>query len=69
VRTLHFPSCEEFVWRFGTGSPLAGILASLTAAAQAELMRDLSARLAPYLTARELAFSIEAHLALAYAGG
>jgi ubiquinone/menaquinone biosynthesis C-methylase UbiE len=69
VRTLHFPSCEEFVRRYGTGSPLAEILAKLSAAAQAELVRDLSARLAPYLTARELAFPIEAHLALAYAGG
>jgi ubiquinone/menaquinone biosynthesis C-methylase UbiE len=69
VRTLHFPSCEEFVRRYGTGSPLAGILAKLSATAQAELVRDLSARIAPYVTAKELAFPIEAHLALAYAGG
>ena len=66
VRTLHFPSCEEFVRRYGTGSPLAGVLAKMSAAAAAELVRDVSARVAPYLTTRELAFPIEAHLAIAY---
>jgi hypothetical protein len=69
VRTLHVPSCEEFVRRYGTGSLLAGILAKLGATAQTDLVRDLSARIAPYVTAKELAVPIEAHLSLAYTGG
>jgi ubiquinone/menaquinone biosynthesis C-methylase UbiE len=66
VRTLHFPSCEEFVRRYGTGSPLAGVLAGMSAGALARLVADLEARLAQYIVGEELAFPIEAHVALAH---
>ncbi|HET7875872.1 MAG TPA: methyltransferase domain-containing protein, partial [Methylomirabilota bacterium] len=66
VRTLHFPSCEEFVRRYGTGSPLADVLARMSADSLARLIGGLEARLAPYIGAEELAFPIEAHVALAH---
>lgn len=66
VRTLHFPSCEEFVRRYGTGSPLAEVLAGMSASALARLVTELEARLMPYLVGEELAFPIEAHVALAH---
>ncbi len=66
VRTLRFPSGEEFVRQYATGSPLAGVLAKMTASALGELVRDVSARVTSYLSAEGLAFPIEAHLALAH---
>jgi SAM-dependent methyltransferase len=66
VKSLRFPSGEEFVRRYGTGSPLAGVLTEMTASALSELVRDVSARVTAHLNAEGLAFVIEAHLALAY---
>lgn len=66
VKTLVFPSCEEFVRRYGTSSPLAGVLTKMTGDALAALVRDVSASLTSYVGAKRFEFPIEAHLALAY---
>jgi ubiquinone/menaquinone biosynthesis C-methylase UbiE len=66
VKTLGFPSGEEFVRRYGTSSPLAGILTNMTTDALAALVHDVSSSLASYIGAKGLEFPIEAHLVLAY---
>jgi SAM-dependent methyltransferase len=65
VKTLAFPSGEEFVRRYGMGSPLAGVMSKMTADALGGLVRDVSATLASHLRGNGLEFPIEAHLALA----
>jgi hypothetical protein len=66
VRTLHFPSCEEFVRRYGTGSPLAGTFASMAPRTREELIREVAEKLAPQVSTAGLGFPIEANLVIAY---
>jgi len=66
VKMLVFPSGEEFVRRYGMGSPLAGILTKMTPVALDGLVRDVSATLASHLRPNGLEFPIEAHLVLAH---
>jgi SAM-dependent methyltransferase len=65
MKMLAFPSGEEFVRRYGTGSPLAPVLSKMTADALGALVRDISATLASHRGANGLEFPIEAHLVLA----
>jgi ubiquinone/menaquinone biosynthesis C-methylase UbiE len=66
ARVLHFPSSEEFVRRYGAGSPLAGTLANMTPSTRGELIREVTERLAPHVSTTGLEFPIEANLAVAY---
>ena len=63
--TVRFPSVERFLQDQVAGSPLAGPLADTSDDARAALLADVAAALSPYLTSRELAFPVEAHLASA----
>jgi SAM-dependent methyltransferase len=66
VKVLHFPSCEEFVRRYGTGSPLAGHFASMAPMTRGALIRAVAETLAAHVSTAGLAFPIEANLAVAY---
>jgi ubiquinone/menaquinone biosynthesis C-methylase UbiE len=66
VKMLHFPSCEEFVRRYGTGSPLAGHFASMAPSIRGELIREVAEKLAAHVSTAGLEFPIEANLAVAY---
>jgi ubiquinone/menaquinone biosynthesis C-methylase UbiE len=66
VKVVHFPSCEEFVRRYGTGSPLAGYFASMAPSTRGELIREVGEKLAGHVSTAGLAFPIEANLAVAY---
>ncbi|HJZ71824.1 MAG TPA: methyltransferase domain-containing protein [Vicinamibacterales bacterium] len=65
TKMLTFPSGEEFVRRYGTGSPLAPVMTKMNTAALGGLVNDVSTTLLSHRGAKGLEFPIEAHLVLA----
>jgi ubiquinone/menaquinone biosynthesis C-methylase UbiE len=63
--TVRFPSVARFVQDYVAGSPLAGHVAKVTDEARATLVTEVGDALKPYLSAGDLTFLIEAHLAKA----
>jgi ubiquinone/menaquinone biosynthesis C-methylase UbiE len=66
IKTLRFPSPEEFVQCYLAGSPLSGVVTQMSADAHAALLSDMDAALQSYVDSAGLAFPIEAHLAAAH---
>jgi len=66
-KALRFPSPEEFVRRYVAATPLASVVAKASDDARAALITEVSAALKSYVDHQELAFPIEANLALGYA--
>ncbi len=65
VKNLQFPSHEEFVRRYVSGSPLAGPFAQLREDTRNALLDDIRRGLRDYENDGGVAFPIEAHLAAA----
>jgi hypothetical protein len=57
-----FPSVEQFVLSYVNGSPLAGPVSQANDAAREKLISDAKNALGKYISNRELAFPIAAHL-------
>lgn len=64
-KTLRFPSPEEFVQQYVSGSPLAGPVAQVSGVARSALLEDMRKGLRQYQTVDSVAFPIEAHLVTA----
>jgi len=67
VKTLRFPSPEEFVRRYVAATPLAAVMAKANDEARAALITEVDAVLKSSVDHDGLAFPIEAHLVLAHA--
>jgi ubiquinone/menaquinone biosynthesis C-methylase UbiE len=65
MKSLRFPSPEEFVQRYVSGSPLAGPVAQVSEEARNALLEDMRSGLREYGNTEGLAFPIEAHLVTA----
>lgn len=65
ARDLQFPSPEEFVRRYVSGSPLAALFAQATEDARNALLDDVDKRLRGYASNEGVSFPIEAHLVAA----
>ncbi len=65
VKNLQFPSPEEFVRRYVSGSPLAGPFAQVREDARNALLDDIRRGLRDYENNEGVAFPIEAHLVAA----
>jgi ubiquinone/menaquinone biosynthesis C-methylase UbiE len=67
VRTLEFPSVEEFARRYLSASPLAGVVGELSDTARNKMMEELRSALLPHVSAEGLRFPIQCHLTTAVA--
>jgi ubiquinone/menaquinone biosynthesis C-methylase UbiE len=65
VKTLRYPSPDEFVRRYVAGSALAGPVTAASDDARAALLAEVTAGLRPYVDAEGLAFPIETNMAVA----
>lgn len=65
VKTLRYPSPDEFVRRYVAGSALAGPVAAADDNARVALLAEVSAGLRQYVDDQGLAFPIESHVAVA----
>ncbi len=65
VKNLQFPTPEEFVRRYVSGSPLAGPFAHASEDVRNALLDGIRTGLRDYWSDEGLAFPIEAHLAAA----
>jgi SAM-dependent methyltransferase len=65
VKTLRYPSPDEFVRRYVAGSALAGPVAAAGDDARAALLAEVNAGLRPYVDDQGLAFPIESNVAVA----
>ena len=65
LKTLRFPSLEEFVVRYVAGSALASVVASVDDDSRAALLADVQAKLQRYVGDQGLAFPIESNVTLA----
>ncbi len=65
VKNLRFPTPEEFVRRYVSGSPLAGPFAQVSEDARNALLDGIRTGLRDYWSDEGLAFPIEAHFAAA----
>ena len=65
VKVLHYPSSDEFVLRYGAGSPLASAVTGADDSARAALLADISARLQSYIDEQGMAFPIESNIIIA----
>src|SRR5262245_55707462 len=66
VKTLRYPSPDEFVRRYVAGSALAGPVAAAADDARAALLNEVNAALRRYVGDQGLAFPIESHVAVAW---
>ncbi len=65
VKTLRYPSPDEFVLRYAAGSPLASAVASADDNARAALLSEIGAKLRSYIDDQGLAFPIESNIVIA----
>jgi SAM-dependent methyltransferase len=65
VKTLRYPSPDEFVRRYVAGSALAGPVAAASEGARTALLTEVAAGLRSYVDAQGLAFPIASHVAVA----
>jgi len=65
VRTLRYPSPDEFVLRYAAGSPLASTVAGADDNARAALLAEISVKLQSSVDDQGLAFPIESNIAVA----
>ena len=65
VRTLRYPSPDEFVLRYAAGSPLASTVAGADDNARAALLAKISVKLQSSVDDQGLAFPIESNIAIA----
>ncbi len=65
IKTVRFPSPEEFVQRYMAASRLAGMVAQVSNDAWAALLAEVKAALGAYIDTEGLAFPSEAHLVVA----
>jgi ubiquinone/menaquinone biosynthesis C-methylase UbiE len=65
LKSLRFPSPDEFVIRYLSGSALASVVASADDDSRAAFMADVKAKLQPYVDDQGLAFPIESNVAVA----
>jgi hypothetical protein len=66
VKTLRYPSPDEFVRRYVAGSALAGPVAAAADDARAALLTEVNAGLRSYVDDEGLAFPIESNVAVAW---
>src|SRR5262249_34907293 len=66
VKTLHYPSPDEFVRGYVAGSALASPLATAADEARTALLAEVTAGLRPYVDDQGLAFPIESNVAVAW---
>jgi SAM-dependent methyltransferase len=66
VKTLRYPSPDEFVRRYVAGSALAGPVAAAPDDARVALLKEVNAGLRPYVDDQGLAFPIESNVAVAW---
>src|SRR5262245_2079371 len=66
VRTLSYPSPEEFVRRYVAGSALAGPVGAADDRARAALLAEVNARLRSHVDDQGLAFPIESNVTIAW---
>jgi ubiquinone/menaquinone biosynthesis C-methylase UbiE len=67
VRTLEFPSVEDFARRYMSASPLAGVVGELNEGARNDMMGELRSALLPHVGTDGLRFPIQCHLTTAIA--
>jgi SAM-dependent methyltransferase len=65
LKTLRFPSPEEFALRYASGSALASFVAGANEDARNALLVDVKAKLQKYVDDQGLAFPIESNVAIA----
>jgi ubiquinone/menaquinone biosynthesis C-methylase UbiE len=65
VKTLRYPSPDEFVLGYVASSPLASAVGDADESARASLLAEVGAKLAPAVDDRGLGFSIETNIAVA----
>ena len=65
VKTLRYPSPDEFVLQYAAGSALAGAVAGADNNAWSALLAEIRVKLESYVDDRGLAFPIESNIAMA----
>lgn len=65
LKTLRFPSFDEFVTRYVSGSALASFVAGVDDDSRAAFLIDVKAKLQQYVDDQGLAFPIESNVAIA----
>ena len=65
VKTLRYPSAEEFIFRHITGSPLGSAVSQAGQSARAAMLAEIQTRLTSAVDESGLAFSIEANIVVA----
>ncbi|WP_435348704.1 class I SAM-dependent methyltransferase [Haloarchaeobius sp. HRN-SO-5] len=65
IRSLRYPSAEEFLRREAASSPLAGHLAEATSSVRSAIIEDLETELEEYTDDRGIVFPIETYVAIA----
>ena len=65
MRTLRYPSPDEFVLRYAAGSSLASTVAGADDNARAALLAKISVKLQSSVDDQGLAFPIESNIAIA----
>jgi hypothetical protein len=65
VKTLRYPSSDEFVLRYVAGSALAGPVAAANDSARVALLAEVNAGLRSYVSDQGLAFPIESNVVVA----
>jgi len=66
VKSLRYPSPDEFILRHLTGSPLGSAVGEAGESARTALLAEINARLASDVDEGGLAFPIEAHIVVAH---
>ena len=66
VKTLRYPSPDEFILRHLTGSPLGSAVGEAGESTRTALLAEINARLASDVDEGGLAFPIEAHIVVAH---
>jgi SAM-dependent methyltransferase len=66
VKTLRYPSPDEFVRRYVAGSALAGPVAAAADDARAALLAEVNAGLRPHIDDQGLAFPIQSNVTVAW---
>lgn len=69
IRSLRYPSAEEFLRREAASSPLAGPLGSMSPSVRTALLADLESGLETYTDDRGVVFPIETHLVVGHRQG
>jgi ubiquinone/menaquinone biosynthesis C-methylase UbiE len=65
LKTLRFPSPDEFALRYASGSALASLVAGADDDARTAFLIEVKEKLQPYVDDQELAFPIESNVAVA----